>query len=283
MEVVIITGLSGAGKTKAADWFEDQNYYCIDNMPPALIRNFIELAARGSQTVHKAAFVVDARGGVFLSDLQDSLANLRADAGVTLRILYLEASDEAIIRRYTENRRVHPLTMAPITKEIIAEERRKLAPLRDSATFVIDTSFLKVAEMHAQLAELFLGSARHRNFLIDVQSFGMKYGMPTEADMVLDVRFIPNPYYVASLRHLTGNNKKVAQYVLRQPITEQFLTALEEMLRLLIPGYMQEGKYSLRIAFGCTGGHHRSVAIANEVAARLRGDGWTVTLSHRDL
>ncbi|MCI6012612.1 MAG: RNase adapter RapZ [Firmicutes bacterium] len=283
MEVVIITGLSGAGKTKAADWFEDRDYYCIDNMPPALIKNFIDLALSGNSEITKAAFVIDIRGGQFLGGIGDIVGALASDRNLDFKILYIEASDETLIRRYKENRRVHPLSMAPISREIIAKEREMLSGLRSQATYIIDTSFLKVAEFNAQLDNLFNDGKEQDSFLIDIQSFGFKKGVPQEADIVMDVRFIPNPYYVPSLKNLTGNNKKVAQYVLKHRVTKEFIDSLHTMLARLIPCYIKEGKYSLRIAFGCTGGHHRSVAVANEMARIFREEGRRVTLEHRDL
>lgn len=283
MEVVIITGLSGAGKTKAADWFEDRDYYCIDNMPPALIRNFIDLAMSGSRQIDKAAFVIDIRGGEFLGDIGEIVGKLSEDKSLDFKILYVEASNETLIRRYKENRRIHPLSMAPISAEIIAKERELLSGLRAQATYIVDTSFLKVAEFNSQLDNLFQNGKETDAFLIDIQSFGFKKGVPQEADIVMDVRFIPNPYYVPSLRHLTGNNKKVSQYVLKHSVTQEFIDSLHTMLARLIPCYVKEGKYSLRIAFGCTGGQHRSVAVANELTRIFREEGRRVTLEHREL
>ena len=192
MEVVIITGLSGAGKTKAADWFEDKGYYCIDNMPPALIKNFIELTLSGVRQVTKAAFVVDVRGGLFFHDLKNSIAALENDENVDFKILFVEASNEALIRRYNETRRIHPLSTAAITAEVIEEERQKLSELRTHATYIIDTSSLKVAEFNAELDRLFTKGEASDSFILNFMSFGYKHGIPLEADWVLDVRFIPN-------------------------------------------------------------------------------------------
>lgn len=283
MEVVIITGLSGAGKTKAADWFEDKGYYCIDNMPPALIKNFIELALSGAKQVTKAAFVVDVRGGLFFHDLKNIVTALESDANVDFKILFVEASNEALIRRYNETRRIHPLSTAAISPEVINEEREQLAELRSHATYIVDTSSLKVAEFNAELDRLFAKGNANDSFILNFMSFGYKHGIPLEADWVLDVRFIPNPYYVSSLKNLTGNNKKVAQYVLKHDITKEFINRLAEIIRRLIPYYIKEGKYSLTVALGCTGGHHRSVAVANEVYRIFAEEGRRVTLEHRDL
>lgn len=283
MEVVIITGLSGAGKTKAADWFEDKGYYCIDNMPPALIKNFIDLSLTGAKNIKKAAFVIDVRGGSFFGDLKTSIADLERDENVDFKILFIEASNETLIRRYNESRRIHPLSTAAITSEVIEEERKKLAELRAHATYIIDTSTLKVAELNSELDRLFARGEAGDSFILNFMSFGYKYGIPLEADWILDVRFIPNPYYVPSLKPLTGNNKKVSQYVLKQDIAKEFINRLVEIIKRLIPCYIKEGKYSLTVALGCTGGHHRSVAVANEVYRIFSEEGRRVTLEHRDL
>ncbi len=283
MEVVIITRLSGAGKTKAADWFEDKGYYCIDNMPPALIKNFIDLAMTGKRKIQKAAFVVDIRGGQFFGDLKEVVTALTDDINVDFKILFIEASDEALIRRYNESRRSHPLSDSVITRSTIEAERERLAELRSLANYVIDTSSLKVAEMNSELDKLFESKTKKDTFVINFMSFGYKHGMPTEADWVIDVRFIPNPYYVSSLKRLTGNNKKVAQYVMKQDVTKEFVNRIQEIITRLVPCYVKEGKYSLTVAFGCTGGQHRSVTLANEFYKIFTSQGWRVTLEHREL
>ena len=283
MEVVIITGLSGAGKSKAVDWFEDKGYYCIDNMPPALIKNFIELAMTGKKKIEKAAFVVDIRGGEFFGDLREMLVSLKDDVNVDCKILFIEASNEALIRRFNEARRVHPLAAGLMPGEAIEKEREELAELRSKANYVIDTSSLKVAELNSELDKLFGTKSKKNTFVLNITSFGYKHGMPIEADWVIDVRFIPNPYYVASLKKLTGNNKKVSNYVLKQDVTKEFVNRLHEIIARLLPAYVKEGKYSLTIAFGCTGGQHRSVALANEFYRIFTAEGWRVTLEHREL
>lgn len=283
MEVVIITGLSGAGKTKAADWFEDKGYYCIDNMPPALIRNFIDLAMTGKRRIEKAAFVVDIRGGQFFGDLKEMMVSMEDDINIDFKILFIEASDETLIRRFNEARRSHPLASGLMTREAIQKEREELTELRNHANFVIDTSSLKVAELNSELDKFFGTKTKHDSFVLNIMSFGYKHGMPLEADWVVDVRFIPNPYYVSSLKKLTGNNKKVAQYVLRQDVTKEFVNRFHEIITRLVPAYVKEGKYSLTIAFGCTGGQHRSVTLANEFYRIFTAEGWRVTLEHREL
>ena len=283
MEVVIITGLSGAGKTKAADWFEDKGYYCIDNMPPALIRNFIDLAMTGKRRIEKAALVVDIRGGQFFGDLKEMMVSLEDDINIDFKILFIEASDETLIRRFNEARRSHPLASGLMTREAIQKEREELTELRNHANYVIDTSSLKVAELNSELDKFFGTKTKHDSFVLNIMSFGYKHGMPLEADWVVDVRFIPNPYYVSSLKKLTGNNKKVAQYVLRQDVTKEFVNRFREIITRLVPAYVKEGKYSLTIAFGCTGGQHRSVTLANEFYRIFTAEGWRVTLEHREL
>ncbi len=283
MEVVMVTGLSGGGKTKAIEWFEDKGYYCIDNIPPVLIKNFIELTFTEPKQIQKAAFVVDIRGRGFLNDIKAVVEALKHDPNIGFKMLFVEASDEALIRRYNETRRFHPLSNAPITQEIILEERAQLADLRVEATYIIDTSHMKVAEFNSEMDKLFSEKKRKDSFVINISSFGYKKGIPIEADWVMDARFIPNPYYIPSLKRLTGNNKKVSRFVLKQDITKEFVNRYTEIIHKLIPHYIKEGKYSLSIAVGCTGGQHRSVAIANELKRIFTEEGRRVTLEHRDL
>ena len=283
MKVVVVTGLSGAGKTNAMDWFEDRGFYCVDNMPPALIANFIELTKSSKKQIEKAAFVFDARGGAYFSDMKEYINLLKSDENIDCRILFIEASERTLIKRFNETRRAHPLATGSTTKEVIAAEREELKEIRDLSDYIIDTTNLKVAELKQEISKIFEEGSGKSSFLINIKSFGYKRGIPIEADLVLDVRFIPNPYYLPSLKRLTGNNKKVSSYVLRQKVTQDFIKAELEMLEMLIPAYIKEGKYHLNIAFGCTGGQHRSVATADEVAKELRAKGYRVTLEHRDI
>ena len=283
MEVVIITGLSGAGKTNAFTWFEDQGYYCVDNMPPALIENFLELTQGSNKVAKKAAFVIDIRGGMFFDDLYKCLDRLKKKEDISLKILFIEASDDTLIKRYNETRRNHPLTTGIITKEVIEAEREKLRKLRNRADFVIDTTNMKVSTMKLEIERLIGGYESSSAFSVNVFSFGYKHGVPIEADLLFDMRFIPNPYYVPSLKKLTGNNKKVFQYVMRQEVTKTFIKDLRSMMNTIIPYYIKEGKYHINIGFGCTGGQHRSVAMANKMAEIFKEDGYRVTLEHRDL
>lgn len=283
MEIVIITGVSGSGKTKAADWFEDQGYYCVDNMPPSLIKNFIELAQTSNRTMSKAAFVVDVRGGEFFDDLNQSLTYLEKSAEVDFKILFVEASEEVLIRRYNETRRNHPLTAAAITREVIEQEKAQLKDLRDRANFIIDTTNLKVADMKMEIERFFVKEDDRASFSMNISSFGYKNGLPIETDIVFDVRFLPNPFYVPTLKNLTGNNKKVSRYVLKYDIAKEFVDEFVNLLKKLIPHYIKEGKYHLNVAFGCTGGQHRSVTMANEVAKIFSHEGIRITLEHRDI
>ena len=283
MKVVIITGMSGAGRSRAADWFEDQGYYCIDNMPPALIDDFLEMTSVDTNRLEKITFVTDLRSGKFFDDLSRVIDDLRKRKGIELTVLYLEASAAEIVRRYNEVRRNHPLTGGEASVEVIEEEQEELRGIREKADFILDTTNLKVAEMNSELDRLIFGGSGSSNFAINISSFGFKYGIPSEADVMFDVRFMPNPYWVPSLRKLTGNNKKVKDFVFRHEISRQFVDSAHILLRALVPGYIAEGKYHLNIALGCTGGHHRSVAVANALAEEFKKDGMRVRVNHRDL
>lgn len=281
MKAIIITGLSGAGKTQAMDCLEDMGYYCIDNMPPALIKSFIDLTANG-KGIDKAAFVIDVRGGKLFNDFKEALDELRQN-GIEYKILYLEASDRVLMRRYNETRRNHPLSEGGPVAAGLARERERLEVLRKEADYVIDTSNMKSAQLWSEIKHLLTSGENNKSFIINIMSFGYKRGTPMAADMVFDMRFIPNPYYVKSLRPLTGNNAKVSKYVLKHKITDEFLQKAMDMIEMLIPFYIKEGKYSLNVCIGCTGGHHRSVAVANELHRRLQDSGKRTTLEHRDL
>lgn len=283
MKVVIITGLSGAGRSRAADWFEDQGYYCVDNMPPALIGNFLEMAAADTSSIDKVAFVADLRSGGFFDRLAEEIDILRNRPGVELTVLYMEASAPEIVRRYNEVRRNHPLSGAEASESVIEEERSKLKDIKAKADYILDTTKLKPSEMNAELDRMFYGGSGSSNFAINISSFGFKYGIPSEADIMFDVRFIPNPFWVPSLKKLTGKNKKVVEFVFKHDIARDFVESTHALISDMIPGYINEGKYHLNIAFGCTGGHHRSVAVANAMADKFKEDGMRVRVNHRDL
>lgn len=282
MKTVIVTGLSGAGKSQAMNCLEELGYYCVDNMPPALIKSFVQLAAEGTAPIERAAFAVDVRGGELFADMEKALESLEED-GIEYKILYLEASEQVLIRRFSETRRQHPLSRGESTEEGLKRETSMLRDLRVRADYVIDTSNMKTARLWEEVKDLITSGESEKTFVVNIASFGYKRGILLGADMVFDMRFIPNPYYVRSLRELTGNNKKVRDYVMKQDVTQEFLKKVEPLVLELIPSYMREGKYNLNLAFGCTGGHHRSVAMANEMAERLRSHGKRVTVEHRDL
>jgi UPF0042 nucleotide-binding protein len=282
MQIAIITGLSGAGKTQAVICLEDLGYYCIDNMPPALMKNFIGLTAREESGIEKAAFVMDMRGGGFFSDIKSSIDELKT-MDVSYKLIFLEAKDEVLIRRFNETRRAHPLSGGFSTIYGINKERAALEEIRNHADFVIDTSNMKAMRLREEIKKLFASDKMAADFTINIESFGFKNGIPLDADMVFDVRFIPNPFYVQSFRKLTGNSKKVRQYVLKFPESQNFVQKIESLISETIPCYIREGKYHLNIAFGCTGGQHRSVAMANEFADIFNAHGRRTVVEHRDL
>ncbi len=281
MEFIIVTGLSGSGKSQAMNCLEDMGYYCIDNLPPVLINNFIQLAVQDKIKIKKAAFGIDIRGGEFFDDLRNGLEVLKKE-GMNFKVLFLEASDEVLIRRYKETRRVHPLASHGSITEGVAEEREKLSDIRKDADYIIDTSKMKVAQLHEELRNV-LTSDEATGFTMTVQSFGYKHGIPLDADIVMDLRFIPNPFYLASLRHLTGNSKKVKDYVMKNPQARDFVEKTYALIDDLIPFYIKEGKSQLVLALGCTGGQHRSVVMANLFSEMFREAGRRILTIHRDL
>lgn len=282
MQIVIVTGLSGAGKTQAIICLEDLGYYCIDNMPPALIKSFIGLAARDRNGIEKAAFVIDIRGGEFFSDIKSCLSDLRS-MEISYKLVFLEASEEVLIRRFNETRRAHPLSGGFSTKTGIQKEKEALSEIRKLSDFIIDTSNMKSMKLREEIKQIFTTEKEVSDFTVNIESFGYKNGIPLDADMVFDLRFIPNPYYVPALKKLSGNNRKVRDYVLRFQESADFINKIYEIINDTIPCYIREGKYHLNVAFGCTGGRHRSVAMANEFADLSKASGRRVTVVHRDL
>jgi UPF0042 nucleotide-binding protein len=281
MKVIIITGLSGAGKTQAVNFLEDFGYYCIDNMPPALIKNFIELVLSEQSDIEKAAFVVDIRGGEFFGDLQSAIDQLK-ETQTDYKVLFLDTTDDILVQRFSETRRVHPMTGKATTLETLAKERKMLEEIKKSADYIIDTSRMKAADLKNKLNEIFSSERTMNTFVINVISFGFKNGIPLTADMVMDVRFLPNPFYIKSLKKLTGNSKKVKAYVLKQEESVEYINRVAKMVEDIIPSFEREGKNHLNLAFGCTGGQHRSVVVANEIAKIFRDHGRIVTLEHRE-
>lgn len=279
--LVIVTGMSGAGKTQACRYMEDLGYFVVDNLPPVFIPKFVELCQHTGGHVGKVVLVVDTRSREFFDTFISVISTMRRDE-IPFEMLFVDASDPVIIRRYKETRRRHPLAPASRLSEGIAKEREWLAPAREKATYIIDTSELKKVELKDKIHRLF-GSSENQPLSINVVSFGFKFGMPLDADMVLDVRFLPNPFYIDSMRHKSGSVPEVADYIASFPVTEEFLAKLDDMVDFLVPQYEKEGKTQLVIAVGCTGGMHRSVFTAQHIYDRLSADGYTVRLEHRDL
>ena len=278
-ELVIVSGMSGAGKASALKTFEDLGYYCVDNLPVGLISNFAELVL-DSLEIQRAALVVDIREGARLDKLPQILGGLRRMLKTT--VIFLEADTDALIRRYSETRRPHPLGRDISVRSSLTAERRRLQPLRALADVVVDTTRFNVHELRAQLTERFQGGNSDRNLLISCVSFGYREGVPEDADLVFDVRFLPNPHFIPKFRPLTGRHPEVAKYIRSFPQTREFIRRISELLIYLIPHYIREGKSYLTIAFGCTGGKHRSVLIAEEVKKRLSKAGYNIKVVHRD-
>lgn len=282
MEFVIITGMSGAGKSQAIKVLEDINYYCMDNLPPALLPNFAELCKSSSKEVNKVAVVADIRGGIFFKDLFNSLDELR-NMGILYRILFLDASDDELVKRYKEQRRPHPLSTTGTIMDGIQEERISLKEVKKRSDYIIDTTNMKLGRLKEELLGIFVQGQITYNINITVMSFGYKYGLPQDSDLVFDVRFLPNPFYIESLKHYTGNDKNVQDYVMGFDTTNIFIEKLKDMLFFLLPHYIKEGKSNLVVAIGCTGGKHRSVTIANKIAAILSNENYRVLSNHRDV
>lgn len=283
MEFIIISGLSGAGKSKVASFLEDIGFYVVDNMPAPLMPKFAELCMAGPGRYDRVALVTDIRGGQTFDGLFDALHELHR-MGCAYKILFVEASVETIIKRYKETRRMHPLSSTSRSlDEAVRQERTVLAPVRQRAEYIIDTSALSTAKLRGEVLRLFGDGGSTPAMSVSVISFGFKYGIPIEADLVFDVRFLPNPYYVQELRPRTGLDDGVRDYVFSGGAAGEFLEKLQDLVGFLLPKYVEEGKTALVVAVGCTGGHHRSVAIAHALAAYIRGRGYPVTESHRDL
>ncbi len=278
---VIITGLSGAGKSETIKCFEDLGYFCVDNLPPVLIPKFAELCAQSDGRINRIALVIDIRGGSFFDDVFDSLEKLEQN-GFTFEILFLEAREEILIRRFKESRRKHPLSNTGGISDGIRAEMQKLEQIRGKASMIIDTSDLNARGLREIINRNYESLPRQEKMLITVISFGFKKGLPLDADLVFDVRFLPNPFYVDSLKELDGNREEVANYVLKWPVTARFLTKLFDFIDFLAPQYAKEGKANLIIGIGCTGGRHRSVTIANKLVEYLRAKGYLVAVDHRD-
>ena len=283
MEILIISGLSGSGKSQAASYLEDIGYYTVDNLPAEMMVKFAEYCVASGGHYDRVALVYDIRAGEPFTVLVETLDQIRA-IGVTCRMLFLEASTATIVNRYKETRRIHPLSNGGQSIEkCIQQEREMLSPIRDHADFIIDSTSFSTAKLRSELLNLFGAQGDHVGLHVNVLSFGFKHGIPIEADLVFDVRFMPNPFYVAELKRKTGLDKDVRDFVFSFHQTHDFMDQLEKMVSFLLPLYGEEGKSVLVIAIGCTGGHHRSVAVAHELSEYIAKSGYQVTENHRDI
>lgn len=282
MDFLIITGMSGAGKSQTMKILEDMGYYCMDNLPPSLLPQIAELFKESKRGMKKIAVVIDTRGGEFFSSLFESLDELN-DMGIQYKILFIDATDNVIIKRYKELRRVHPLKPEGRIIEGIEAERKLLQELKEKAYFIIDTSDLNLGMLKEEIYHLFSEGGEKRKLTISVTSFGFKNGVLVDADLIFDVRFIPNPFYIPELKEFSGREDKVKDYVFKWPQTNIFISKVTEMLEFLIPYYVKEGKTQLVVGIGCTGGFHRSVAMTNKLAEILKDNGHRAIANHRDL
>ena len=280
LRIVFVSGLSGSGKSTAMAALEDLAFYCVDNLPPQLIAQFVDLCRKATPAIDKIGLAIDARETAFREGLPSVIAQLR-EAGADVELLFLECSNEVLVNRYRETRRVHPLSPGGSVEEGIETERRILEDVAGLADFVIDTSRLNVHQLREAVVRHVTGGAR--STVVNLISFGFRFGTPASAELLFDVRFLPNPHFEPGLRELTGHDTEVAEYVLKQPTAQALLHRLRELLAFLIPLYDEEGKAYLTIAIGCTGGQHRSVVIANLLAQELRAAGREVNVSHRDV
>lgn len=284
MRFVIVTGVSGAGKTSALKMLEDMNYFCVDNLPILLIEKFAAMAIDiATEEIHHMALGVDVRSGQALDELEQVLENLKK-SGYEFEILFLDARDSVLIKRYKESRRNHPLSTGDRVEAAILRERGKLEFLKTKANYIIDTSQLLTKDLRREMEKIFVSNQDFKSLMISVVSFGFKYGIPNDSDLVFDVRFLPNPYYIDELRPLCGEDEPVRNYVLSSPTAQEFVDKLTDMIQFLIPHYMSEGKNNLVISVGCTGGKHRSVALAGELYGRLGTcTDYGLRLEHRDI
>lgn len=283
MRFVVVTGMSGGGKSTVLKMLEDIGYYCVDNLPVSLIEKFVELISAPGTDITKVALGLDVRAGQLFQDAANILQRMK-ETGIDFEILFMDASDNALIKRYKETRRIHPLAAEGRVEDGILREREMLSGIRSHADYVIDSSNLLTRELKEELDRIFVKNEEYNSLMITLLSFGFKYGIPVDADLVFDVRFLPNPFYVEELKHKTGNDKEVQEYVLQFEEARHFLDKLTDMLQFLVPYYVKEGKYQLVIAIGCTGGQHRSVTLANELYARMKDQGnYGIKLFHREV
>ena len=285
MRFVIVTGMSGGGKSTAMRMLEDVGFFCVDNLPVPLIEKFMELLVMPGNEISKAALGLDVRADQSFGDAMKILDRMRQN-GFIFEVLFMDASDSTLVKRYKESRRVQPLC-TPEDSRVehgISKEREILTEMKKKADYIIDTSKLLTRELKEEIDRIFVKNGEYNNLIISIMSFGFKHGIPADADLVFDVRFLPNPFYIDELKYMTGNDKGVQEYVMGFPEAGQFMDKLEDMLRFLIPNYIKEGKYQLVVAIGCTGGKHRSVTLSNELYRRMKDKGnYGLTISHRDV
>jgi len=282
MRFVIVTGMSGAGKSSVLKMLEDAQYFCVDNLPIQLIRKMADLTFQEAEKITKVALGVDIRSGEALGELDEVLEEL-SEHGYEYEILYLDADTEVLVKRFKETRRSHPLAGTGRVDKGIEAERKRLEFLKDKADVIIDTSRLLVRELKEQIVKIYVDNEKFSNFMVTVLSFGFKYGIPSDSDLVFDVRFLPNPFYVPELKHKTGNDKEVQDYVMASPDSVSFLNKLQDLIAFLIPNYIKEGKNQLVISIGCTGGKHRSVTLANALTEYLKQFDYGIKVEHRDI
>lgn len=283
MRFVIVTGMSGGGKSTALKMLEDAGFYCVDNLPISLVEKFVELISTPNSEISKVVLGLDVRTDQSFEDATRILAQLK-EKGYTFEILFVDADENVLIKRYKETRRVHPLALEGRVEDGVRREREVLKNIRHSADYVIDTTNLLTRELKEELDRIFVENGEYNSLMVTVMSFGFKYGIPADADLVFDVRFLPNPFYIDELKHKTGNDREIQDFVMSNEEAESFMNKLTDMIHFLIPNYVKEGKYRLVIAIGCTGGKHRSVTLANELYKRMKDKGnYGMKLYHRDL
>lgn len=283
MRFVIVTGMSGGGKNTAMKMLEDAGYYCVDNLPVKLLDKFVELIVTPNSEITKVALGIDVRADQNFAEAETALANMKKN-GYDYELVFMDASDEVLIKRYKETRRMHPLALdGGSVADGIKKERAILKKVKKKANYVFDTSNLLTRVLKEEMDKIFVLNEEYNNLMVRIVSFGFKHGIPADVDLIFDVRFLPNPFYIDELKKLTGNNQPVRDYVMSFPEAEEFLVKLEDMLQFLIPNYIKEGKHQLVIGIGCTGGKHRSVTLANELFERMKGKGkYGISISHRD-
>lgn len=280
MKFIIVTGMSGAGKSSALKFLEDMGFFCIDNLPPFLISKLAQIYFQSDSQMKQVAIGIDIRGGELFKDLFSNLQQLEKD---DYKILFLDASDDSLVKRFKETRRAHPLAQNDRIITGIQKERAVLQEVKDKANYIIDTSYMRTNELKEKINDIFIGEKKFDSLIINVMSFGFKYGIPHDSDLVFDVRFLPNPFYIPQLKEKTGNDFAVSDYVLKYDVSKKFLEKVLDLITFLIPNYIHEGKNQLVISIGCTGGKHRSVTLANEIYKKLLAMSYSVLINHRDI